>query len=472
MSIDLNWETLTGGPDGDALAERIRVFIHSKFQTVQLPRFIRSVNVHGFDFGTVAPQLALKDITDPLPDFYEQDDNDDDEDSSGEDEYEAAAAVAAAAAAAASSSSSRLSRPSTAGAGHDAGRRRAAENGGPQMVLGHDFGRAFLTSTPGILGGPGRNYFQHQFATGTQTPLAAVVAGAHMGTSWMGSAPASTAHTPSHSRKPSMGSLSVDDLATTLDPVRGVLTLSEKSDVSTMGPPSRPSTRDAHMAHLSGTTAAAAAKPRGRGGDEEEEEEEEEGDARPRPLLQHMHQQDPDAGSSPRREARVEDVQAVFRIRYSGDVRLNLTAEILLDYPMPSFVGIPLKLSITGLSFDGVGVLAYIRKKVHFCFLSPEDALAAVGDDDRSASEEDDDDNDHYGNDNNDKKTGGGGDKKKAGRFAGLLQEIRVESEIGERDGGKQSLKNVGKVERFVLEQVRRIFEEEFVYPSFWTFLV
>jgi hypothetical protein len=27
-------------------------------------------------------------------------------------------------------------------------------------------------------------------------------------------------------------------------------------------------------------------------------------------------------------------------------------------------------------------------------------------------------------------------------------------------------------VEKFVLEQVRRIFEEEFVFPSFWTFLV
>jgi len=53
-----------------------------------------------------------------------------------------------------------------------------------------------------------------------------------------------------------------------------------------------------------------------------------------------------------------------------------------------------------------------------------------------------------------------------------LLQEIRVESEIGLRENGKQSLKNVSKVERFVLEQVRRIFEEEFVYPSFWTFLV
>jgi hypothetical protein len=27
-------------------------------------------------------------------------------------------------------------------------------------------------------------------------------------------------------------------------------------------------------------------------------------------------------------------------------------------------------------------------------------------------------------------------------------------------------------VEKFVLEQIRRIFEDEFVWPSFWTFLV
>lgn len=142
-------------------------------------------------------------------------------------------------------------------------------------------------------------------------------------------------------------------------------------------------------------------------------------------------------------------MQAIFRIKYAGDVKLRLTAVILLDYPMPSFVGIPVKLNITGLTFDGVGVLAYIRKKVHFCFLSPEDALAAVG---LEPGEEE-------------------GEGRK-GKFGGLLQEVKVESEIGEREAGRQSLKNVGKVERFVLEQVRRIFEDEFVYPSFWTFLV
>jgi len=114
---------------------------------------------------------------------------------------------------------------------------------------------------------------------------------------------------------------------------------------------------------------------------------------------------------------------------------------------MPSFVGIPVKLNITGLSFDGVAVLAYIRKRAHFCFLSPEDAYAAIG-------------------------AEGEADHHSGMKMGGLLHEIKVESEIGQRENGKQVLKNVGKVEKFVLEQVRRIFEDEFVYPSFWTFLV
>ena len=119
---------------------------------------------------------------------------------------------------------------------------------------------------------------------------------------------------------------------------------------------------------------------------------------------------------------------------------------------MPSFVGIPLKLNITGLTFDGVAILAYIRKRAHFCFLSPEDADALVGREDDLKETND--------------------SANAPVKVGGLLEEIRVESEIGDKDHGGQVLKNVGKVERFVLEQVRRIFEEEFVYPSFWTFLV
>lgn len=418
MSIDLNWETLTSGPDGDALAERIRSFIHGKFQTVQLPRFIKSVTVHGFDFGTIPPQLELKDITDPLPDFYE--DDGDDEDSDEDDgEHRVGASV--------------HERQKTSSSRKPDGWRadvlRNEMHGGH-----HDLHSPFLgVSTPGLLGGPGLSYFQGPFGTGTHTPLAAV-AGAHLSSSWMGSTHDTEsrgyAHSPSHSRNPSQSSSLMDNFssvsAANLDGAGHALR--EKSSVSTLAATassvgtSRPPTRDA----LAAESAI------------EEEDDDGAGDEHP-PL---------------RREPRVEDVQAVFRIRYAGDIKLNLTAEILLDYPMPSFVGIPLKLNITGMSFDGVGVTANIRKRVHFCFLSPEDALTAVGPDE----------------DEGEDKPRGSGEHKT--RFGGLLQEIKVESEIGERDSGKQSLKNVGKVERFVLEQVRRIFEEEFVYPSFWTFLV
>ena len=146
------------------------------------------------------------------------------------------------------------------------------------------------------------------------------------------------------------------------------------------------------------------------------------------------------------------DIQIVSHVEYTGDLRLSLTAEILLDYPMPSFVGIPLQLKITGLRFDGIAILAYIKKRAHVCFLSPEDAEAFV--DQPSVSSVDVQEG------------------STCLKFGGLLEEIKVESEIGEKDTGKQVLKNVGKVEKFILEQVRRIFEDEFVYPSFWTFLV
>jgi len=145
------------------------------------------------------------------------------------------------------------------------------------------------------------------------------------------------------------------------------------------------------------------------------------------------------------------DVQIVARFKYSGDVRMTLTAEILLDYPMPSFVGIPLKLAITGMSFDGVAITAWVQNKMHFCFLDAEDASTLVGEDTVVSKP-----------------------SKDSARSAlpGPLQEIHVESEIGRQEDGKQVLKNVGKVEKFVLEEVRKIFEEEFVFPSYWTILV
>lgn len=422
MSIDLNWDTLTSGPDGVALAEHIRDFVHDKFQTVTLPRFIKSVKVHTFEFGSIPPELELKDICDPLPDFYEENEDDVGSDEEGEEEEEAKTYDGSIEA-----ESSRERRRSD---------RAARMNGTPKTyqqppyidgrisglrssMQSADLGSPFLgVSTPGIPGGTSNlNYFHSQLATGlsgTQTPLAAV-AGAHLPNGWPDYSNLSSPNRLGHRYSASGGSLSPPQSAAS--PSKGNF-LRERESVST----------------LAASASASATRPQTRDGPPDSQSEEAIKDEPTEPPMRF-------------REPRVEDLQTVFRVKYSGDIRLSLTAEILLDYPMPSFVGIPVKLNITGLTFDGVAVLAYIRKRAHFCFLSPEDAYATIGPDELD----------------------GGSQGLKIG---GLLQEIKVESEIGQRENGKQSLKNVGKVEKFVLEQVRRIFEDEFVYPSFWTFLV
>ncbi|KAK0631707.1 hypothetical protein B0T14DRAFT_418105 [Immersiella caudata] len=456
MSIDLNWETVTSGPDGLELAHKIRDFIHTKFQSVPLPRFIKSVTVHDFEFGTIPPELELKDITDPLPDFYEEnsdvDDSESNGDGNGENDSDAQVPEGLKAAA---------DRRKRFGVGTSHLPPHLSMPGGSTRSTAqlYDLGSPFLgVSTPGIPGGTSNlNYFHSQFAnglSGTQTPLAAVAGAQHLNNGWSeptehqarqggGFDPAQRGH----SRNPSQSSISIMDFnasaASAIPSSLGISsppphpTLREKSSVSTLAPTSagtsRPPTRDATV--LFGS---AIAEDDGEAADGPEDEE-----------TQRRF-----------RERRLEDMQAVFHIKYAGDVKLLLTADILLDYPMQSFVGIPLRLSITGLTFDGVGVLAKIRKRVHFCFLSPEDAHLAVG------GEE------NLEHTSTEQPRSQGLGSSSGGKMGSLLQEIRVESEIGQRESGKQSLKNLGKVERFVLEQVRRIFEEEFVYPSFWTFLV
>lgn len=172
---------------------------------------------------------------------------------------------------------------------------------------------------------------------------------------------------------------------------------------------------------------------------------------------------------------------------------------------MPSFVGIPLKLQITGMTFDGVALLAYLRgasspsasvasasvplqqqpgmpgsistgaeepkqNQIKFCFLGPEDARAVLGSAEGQGISNKVEDIDGNGERERDGDRAGG--SSDGGARGGLLREIRVESEVGRQENGKQVLKNVGKIEKFVVEQMRKIFEEEFVWPSFWSFLV
>jgi distribution and morphology protein 12 len=438
MSIDINWDTLTGGADGAARAETIRAFIHDRFQQVTLPRFIRSVHVHSFDFGSASPEIEIKDICDPLPDFYEEDEDypDDHEEDNDEDEPGLDSDTRNLTPSASGPSKERYSRDSgrkeSYAGDHMSSQSRVASS---HANAKHPTSRSLLAPneqvatpllhralTPGIPGGTSNiNYFHLPLSaglSGATTPLAAV-AGAQL-QGWLDN-PYGRPSTPTNMRLRPAASFNS-------------LTLTPQSHPD---PSSRPSSRHQH-----------------------DDERRRSSLAEPDDVSsQREYSRTPSASPHRMREKSPEDIQVVAHVQYSGDVKMSLTAEILLDYPMQSFVGIPLKLNITGLSFDGVAILAYIKKRAHFCFLSPDDAEALVGSETGFSGMQTD-------------SRGKNAQPVQRPKIGGLLENIRVESEIGGQGSGKQVLKNVGKVESFVLEQVRRIFEDEFVYPSFWTFLV
>ncbi|KAF8473460.1 hypothetical protein BDZ91DRAFT_775075 [Kalaharituber pfeilii] len=393
MSIDINWSTLTTGPDGAALALQIRDFIHDKFQRVPLPKFIQSVQVVSFDFGSVAPDVEIKSIGDPYPEFYENDE-DEDEHEEGEEDARSVDGDGGGGRGAAHAFEEELERElrkererrrrdrrlmmmmednASSGLGAGGVRTLSSSAGGSKGGLLPETAAPIPISPPNRRPGIGgfRSASESFRQGGVSTPLFPFPI-------------------------PTGGTSSLHYFHSTLS-----------SAFANGSPSPLPAVAASERGHTSSTP--------------------------PPPSPPHLYPSSPTSISSfPPRDT---DIQIIARVRYTGDIRIELTTQLLLDYPARSFVSLPVRLVVTGLTFDGLACVAWMGRKLHFCFLEEESAVNGA-------------------------------------RCGSMLKEIKVESEIGEKGKGKQVLKNVGKVERFVLEQVRRIFEDEFVFPSSWTFLV
>lgn len=71
MSFDINWSLLQDGVEAD----KLKTFLNSKFESVTRPNFLGPVQVSQLDFGTIPPEIAVTNISDPLEEFYFDDDN-------------------------------------------------------------------------------------------------------------------------------------------------------------------------------------------------------------------------------------------------------------------------------------------------------------------------------------------------------------------------------------------------------------
>lgn len=67
MSFDIQWDTIC---NDEQLALSLREFLNSKLSTVELPHYLANLQVIDFKFGKTAPEITIRDIDVPFNEFY------------------------------------------------------------------------------------------------------------------------------------------------------------------------------------------------------------------------------------------------------------------------------------------------------------------------------------------------------------------------------------------------------------------
>jgi len=145
-------------------------------------------------------------------------------------------------------------------------------------------------------------------------------------------------------------------------------------------------------------------------------------------------------------------LQMHFRLSYNSDLRLTMTTSLLINYPSPLFLSLPIKLHLTSVILNAEVVIAYEsvtgKRRLHFCLMDDSETSMRP-----SPSAE------HLGAVQPMEKPPAVGLR--------ILPQIIIESEIGDAD--KHALKNVSRVERFILDALRTLVVDELVFPNFQT---
>ena len=164
------------------------------------------------------------------------------------------------------------------------------------------------------------------------------------------------------------------------------------------------------------------------------------------------------------------NLQLHLHINWHSNLRITLTTSLLINYPSPMFMSLPIKLSVTGLVFDGELAVAYEgeRRRVHICILDDLDPYGPAGDRPKRDAAN------HTPPEVLDDELSSSGIPPRPSKplpiGQRLLPSIFIESELGQAD--KHVLKNVTRIERFIQDVIRKTVEEELVFPNFHTLLM
>lgn len=191
----------------------------------------------------------------------------------------------------------------------------------------------------------------------------------------------------------------------------------------------------------------------------------------------------------PPAEHPLPSLQLLVRLDHQPKIHITLLTSLQINYPAPMFMTLPLKLRITGFTLAADIVMAFNgpKKRLHVCIIdehdpyTPSPALSHTQSATHSPSP-----------DYSQPSTPGPGTNQplpslrpEANRHRGysysththaepakpighrLLPNLQIESEIGQTD--VHALRNVGKVEGFILDLMRKTLVDELVFPNYQT---
>eukprot|EP01135_Chromosphaera_perkinsii_P000744 Nk52_evm32s151 gene=Nk52_evmTU32s151 len=199
-----------------------------------------------------------------------------------------------------------------------------------------------------------------------------------------------------------------------------------------------------------------------------------------------------------------ERLQINARVAYAGDACITIETELFVNWPCPKFISLPIVVTVSNFEMNNVAAVVYSQFDLRAPCLA-DDGVADDGEYDRNYDEggfeneerhcqgernthgrfypqgqstfaaSRDDEEEPYDEDTGHTEA----IKKKFVSFCFLSSSndgeapelsMRISSEVGDRS--RQSLRNVDKIEHFIVEELRKIVQTHLHYPKYCTVCV
>lgn len=151
------------------------------------------------------------------------------------------------------------------------------------------------------------------------------------------------------------------------------------------------------------------------------------------------------------------DIQFILDIDFKGDASLEVMVNLQVNYPSSHFISLPIKLKISEIAIHSLAAVAYLEKSIFVTFLCDLNDTSS----------------DYFTSSNSSSLSkavniNGGNFVDYSGsnyrERIDVIKSVKIDTEIGKME--KNVLRNVGKVEKFLVEQLRSLIRDEIAWPN------